>query len=296
MFLRTLSFLFVLSLLEQPLHVVGGNYSAFGHSAPIADRACTKDSKRYSLRVYAHVDKGVMEALRSASVSATQSYGAGDKEIVKSYLGTIIDSFNEYLSKFKVEIDLDTDGYDVDNFLVTRGFDNSCEVADPVITRTQMAHESLLDTYKGKVMGIHLFLWSCPYHNEGMADKVVVRGPYSCARSVGIMWDGTNGTVDLIKSALTEAISGAKNLFLDGNSPSEHEEDNLSYVCQHVDRCLSSTESANGVIIMTGDDFKNTVPVAVYNEIVGLDTVAIPPLGVIHADAPSDSHDDDCKY
>lgn len=301
MFLKTLNFSLLLSLvlvLQEGLSMAKAHISLSGHGH--LDRACTKDDKRYLIKLYAHLDKGVIDAIKSASIPAIQDHGTG-REAISSYLGTIIDSYNDYLNKFKVEIELDLNAFDVNDFLVTKGFDNSCEVVDPAVARTKAAHDYFLETYKEKI-GIHLFLWSCPFRSERMADKVVIGEPNGCARSIGVMWDGTDGTVDYIKSTITEAISGAKDLFLNGNSPNLDEEHDLSYVCQYADKCVVSVPSANGVIIFGSDDFRNTAPIST-TMVNPLNGVYIPAQSgsmmqqrVMYSDEPSNSHDNDCKY
>lgn len=255
------------------------------------DRACTKDDKRYLIKVYAHLDKGVIDAVSSASAPVMEDHGTG-KEAVTAYLEPIINQYNDYLSRFKVEIELDLNAFDVNDFLITKGFDNSCELADPVVSRTSAAHKYFLDTYKDKI-GVHLFLWSCPFLAESMSEKVVIGNPDGCARSTGVMWTGLDGTVDNIKSTITEAISGAKDLFINGSMPTPEDEDGLAYICQYADRCVVSVPSANGVIIFGSDDSRNNVPVAVDSN-----NNAIVPSQMQSAlySEGSDSHDDDCKY
>jgi len=262
------------------------------------DRACTRDNKKYSIKVYAHMDRGVIEAIKSAALPTVRDYEDG-REAIASYMGTIIDSYNDYLRKFKVEVELDLNAFDATEFLVTKGFDNSCERTDPVIVRTEVAHKYFMDTYKDKI-GVHLFLWSCPFRDDRMREMLVVGEPDACARSIGVLWAGTDGTVDFIKSTITEAISGARNLFLNGTSPNDDEEVGIAYICQYADRCVVSVPSANGMIVFGNDEFRNTIPGPEGHE---SSLVYIPPeegaagsQRVTYVDEPSDVNDSDCKY
>ncbi|KMV65079.1 hypothetical protein M970_111200 [Encephalitozoon cuniculi EcunIII-L] len=295
MFLMTSApLLLVIGLVREGL-ALASEYNFGGFEA---DPACTKDDKIYLVSMYAHFDRGTIDAIFSAFSDCKD-----EREAVEHYLKSrVIGPYNDYLSKFKVKIGFDAKDYDVNELVPTKRFDSSCELVEPVGTRTSAVHNHLLNTYKDRKIGIHLFLWSCPTHNENIMDKIVIGEPKECARSIGVLWRGTEETIDFIKSGISEAISGAKDLFLNQGFPSPRDEDKLSYVCQHVDTCIASKPSVNGAIIFgideTSDDAISTH--------IDVDThpsdVYIPPergaraQRVIYVNEPSDSVDDECKY
>jgi hypothetical protein len=222
------------------------------------DLACTTDNKTYSIKLYAHVEEYVIDAIKSASAAAiADAEFFTEKDAISSYLGTIIDNINEYLKPYKVELDLDLNAYKVEEFMVTKGFDKSCEVTDAVTARTEKGHEYLVDAYKGRI-GIHLFVWGCPAMRGGMSSKVLLRHE-NCGRSAGVLWQGTDTTKDYIYSTLYEAISGEPNLFLDGIVPSRNRNNSI---CQYADKCVVSDPSINGVIVFGNAGFKNTIDYA----------------------------------
>lgn len=215
--------------------------------------ACTTDNKKYSIKLYAHLEMLVIEAIRSASATAVEAGTiTNEKDAVASYLGTIVDNFNEYLKPYKVEFDLDLNSYNVDEFLVTSGFDKSCEVDEPVITRTTIGYNHFLKAYKGRT-GIHLFIWGCPYFAEKGLDKLVIKHE-NCGNGLGMLWRGASLSREYIYSLLMEAISGQKGLFLDGIVPLRQG----SGICSFADKCISSESSVNGQIIYDTTDYYNT--------------------------------------
>jgi hypothetical protein len=221
------------------------------------DLACTTDQKTYSIKLYVHVEEFVIDAIRSASAAAVpDAEYITEKDAVSSYFGTIIDNFNDYLKPYKVEFDLDLNAYKVEEFMVTKGFDKSCEVVDPVPARTEQGHSYFMETYKGKI-GLHLFVWGCPAERDGVTRKVLdSSGGGNCGKSVGVLWQNTDTTKDYIYSGLYEAIGDEPNLFLDGTIPSR---DRSNRICQYADKCVVSEPSINGIIIFGNADFKNTI-------------------------------------
>lgn len=291
---RTSSFFFLLPLMglihsfsevRADAAFVDGDHVHFDH-------ACTKDDKKYLIKVYAHMDKGVIDSIKSMYARVAKDHGSG-RQAVSSYLGTIIDSYNDYIDRLKVEIDLDLNAFDVNDFLVTKGFDHSCEIADPVVARTKAAHDYLLETYKDKI-GIHLFIWSCPFRSDNMAYEVVIGESDKCGRSTGVIWDGSDKTVDYVKSVITEAITGKKGLFSGGAPPNLED---LSGVCLHADRCIIGAPSANGVLIYGREGFRNTVPGSIGEGVfIPPEENADVPQRIVYNDAASNSHDNDCMY
>lgn len=272
--------------------------SEYGLGRFETDHTCTKDDKVYLISLYAHFDRGTIDAIFSAFPDCKD-----EKEAVEHYLKSrVIGPYNEYLARFKVRIGFDSKDYDVNELMATKRFDSSCEIEEPVSTRTIAVHEYLLNTYKDRKIGIHLFLWSCPSHNGNIMDKLVIGEPKECARSIGVLWRGTDETADFIKSGISEAVSGAKDLFLNGELPNSREEEKLAYVCQHVDTCIASKPSVNGTILFGIDDVSDT---SAHGDGDSHDhghheNVYIPSergqQRVVYVNEPSESVDDDCKY
>ncbi|KAH9410645.1 hypothetical protein HK407_12g17760 [Ordospora pajunii] len=231
--------MFATALAIIPLLMLVG---AFTSSNEDVYYTCTNDPKIYDINLYAHLDKMTMDAIKDAA-----GKGKDEKDAAYHYLyDQVLAPYNDFLSDYKVRITLNLVDRD-SNSIPGMAFDRSCERQDP-LERVKQMHDYETNMYKGNI-GVHLFLWSCPSRTEAMSGNVAVYGdPKGCGRAIGVIWDGTRPTVNYIMQGISEAISGVREMFVDGMELTAKQMKDFQIVCNYVYHCITVNKSINGSI------------------------------------------------
>lgn len=215
------------------------------------DLTCTDENKTYVVNVKIHSQDDVVKAIHSVALGSGE---VDEPDAIMSYFSSIFDSLNRYMMRFKVQVHLDLNGYNSDDFMGSFAFDKSCEKNSPVIERTSSAFAFLEKDFKDDI-GLHLFLWSCPY----IADSFELRGvkqSEKCGRAIGVMWRGTKETKFLIMNAIIHALSGIFQGYGLGNPA--YDLSVMPGLCKYVTICLGMQKTEIGQIVYGTEIIKYT--------------------------------------
>lgn len=203
--------------------------------------ACSDDNKFFKLDLKVHVNQDTINAIHSILLQTDKQIT--EKEAVAEYFGPIIDELNAYLNVFHIKIHLNLDSYNTDEFLADSIIETSCEIGNPVETKTSVAFEYLKKTFNDNI-GLQLFVWSCIY-TPPMAELQVYYPNFRCGRVMGIIWDGMENTRELVSSAIMNAITGMEHSVIKtGNVDKEVKVKG----CAYVQECLGMDPNQIGVI------------------------------------------------
>ena len=218
-----------------------------------AEEGCIEESKTYVINIKAHVEGLIQQSIISLSAKfedsiLTNEYVAENKESAKvaatrSYLGVIFQELNEDLFKYKVQVNLVLDPQEIEQVDHIGKVDPSCEIGNALKSRTSAAFDMLSEKY-GKNVGNHLYLVGCPRPQDEKS-PIEVSEKNACGRVIGVMWSGSAKTKDLIKSAILQALTGTPNTYKDGLL----EMADKNNLCRYCERCISSNESALGILL-----------------------------------------------
>lgn len=245
-------FLFITSALTTTL---AGNFltEALDIAQNYDVTACTDENKTYTLDLKIHAQDFVVKALNSIANSAVGVI-QGEDESVEAYFGTIIDELNEYLIRFKVQLHLNLDAYNTDNFMGNVTFDKSCERESPVEERTNATFEHLKESFKDNI-GLHLFVWVCPFVPNNV-DLITVLENKRCGRIMGVMWKGTQETRALIKSVILNALTGGRKEYISDSSIYDREIG--PRLCDFATSCIGIDSSQIGQEVLGTEVVKYT--------------------------------------
>ncbi|ORD95181.1 hypothetical protein ECANGB1_2681 [Enterospora canceri] len=214
---------------------------------------CTDDEATYIVNFRAHIQRDIQEALVSVNSKTkgsglTNEYIAQDGESAamaasKSYLGTVLEELNMELFPFKVQANLVLDPLELDQVGNMGSADPSCEIGDALKSRTQLAYNSLVDKF-GDFVGIHFFIFSCIVAKDAYSPVHVIEKD-TCGRVVGVMWNGTDDTKGVLKSAIMQAMTGIPNMFANGKMGLADK----SPMCVFTEGCISTVTSALGQLV-----------------------------------------------
>jgi hypothetical protein len=215
-------------------------------------RGCLDSNKTYIINVHSHIQSEVRDAivslaskLGSGVIDEIQG-AAGEKASVtatRSYLGTIIDDLNKDLLNFNIQVNLIFEKQEIDQISANGAFDPSCELTSPVAERNQKAFSILMAKFSNAV-GFHLHLYGCIYRNPKF-DLIDVISNNNCGRVVSVMWDGSDNTKILIKSAIVEGITGAKDAYANGFLTL----DNKNQLCGYSEKCIGMSPTIHGQLL-----------------------------------------------
>lgn len=219
--------------------------------ATLADTTCTDENKTYTVEVKVHAQDDVVKSIHSVALGNTP---VDESVSIKSYFGDVIDDLNEYLIRFKVQLHLALDGYNSDDFIGSLAFDKSCEKFSPVTERTSSAFSFMKQSFDDNI-GVHLFVWACPYIIE-TAELHNVYTNQKCGKVIGVLWKGTKETKDLIKDAIIDALSGISGGYAIGDPV--YDTTVRPGLCSYVTSCVGMDKSEIGQIIYGTEIVKYT--------------------------------------
>lgn len=217
------------------------------------DMACTNENQTYTVDLKIHSQDSVVKAIHSIAGRSIDSRET-ESEAIESYFGTIIDELNEYLIRFKVQIHINLDGYDSDDFMGNVAFDMSCEKSSPVVDRTSSAFSFLKQSFNDNI-GLHLFVWGCTYISS-LAELETVYSNLRCGRVMGVMWKGSGETRDLIKSVILNALTGNSNVYSPENG--DYNSSIGPNLCKYVTSCIGMDKSEIGQLVQGTEVIKYT--------------------------------------
>lgn len=215
-------------------------------------RGCTGDNQTYIVNVHFHVQKDVMDAILSLAAKLDGSLidevqgVAGEKAwltAVKSYLGTIMDDVNEDMKHLNIQFNLIIEPQELEQLSSNGAYDPSCELASPVKERTANSYASL-STKIDSGIGIHVYLYGCVYVNPEF-DKIYVLRKSNCGRVIGVLWNGSDKTRTLLKSAIMEGLTGSKDVYAEGFL--NIVDKNL--LCGFCEKCIGLSPTVHGQLV-----------------------------------------------
>lgn len=225
------------------------------HSSRIYDQlqGCLDGNKTYVINVHSHIQNEVRDAIVSLAAKLPLSSlidgiqgSSGEKASViatRSYLGTIIEELNKDLEKFNVQLNLIFENLEIDQISANGAYDPSCELESPVKERTANSYASFLSKLNNTI-GIHLMLFGCVYRNPEY-DLIHVMSNSNCGRVLGVMWDGSVNTKTLIKSAILEGLTGAKDAYANGYLTVKDK----NILCGYFEKCVGMTPTIHGQLL-----------------------------------------------
>ncbi|XP_026475706.1 spore wall protein 7-like [Ctenocephalides felis] len=215
-------------------------------AAAVDSMACTDENKTFTVDLKVHAQDLVIRSIHSIAES----------ESVEAYFGTIIDELNVFLMKFKVQFHLNLDGYNTDDFMGTNAaFDISCEKTSPVIERTSSAFSFYLKQSFTDNIGIHLFIWACPYISS-TSELETVYSNLRCGRVMGVLWKGAAETRALIKGVILNALTGSAHAF--SASDGSFDASVGPRLCKYVNQCVGMDKSEIGQLVLGTELVKYT--------------------------------------
>ena len=187
-------------------------------------KGCLDGNKTYVINIHSNIQNEVRDAITSLAsklnsdtlVDEIQGV-AGEKASItatRSYLGTLIEELNKDLESFNIQVNLVFENQEIDQISANGAYDPSCEMASPVKERIAHSFASLASKFNNTI-GIHLYVYGCVFRNKEF-DLIHVIPNSNCGRVIGVMWDGSVNTKVLIKSAIVEALTGAKDAYANG--------------------------------------------------------------------------------
>lgn len=233
---------------------------------------CLDNNQTYILNVHTHIQNEVKDAIVSLTSKSPNSNVldqiqgiSGERAssvATKSYLGTIIEELNIDLEKFNIQINLIFEDQELDQISANGAYDPSCELASPIKERNNSFYTSLTSKLNN-VVGIHLSLFGCIYRNLEY-ELIDVISNSNCGRIIGVMWDGSTKTKTLVKSALMEAFSGARDAYANGFLTLL----DRNMLCGYFEKCVGRTPTVHGQLV----NFRKSIR---YIEDDGCDTTLI---------------------
>lgn len=214
-------------------------------AAAVDSMSCTDENKTFTVDLKVHAQDLVVRSIHSMATGAIDNR-TSESKAVEAYFGTIIDELNTFLMKFKIQFHLNLDGYNTDDFMGTNAaFDISCEKTSPVIERTSSAYSFLKQSFTDNI-GIHLFIWGCPYISS-TSELETIYSNLRCGRVMGILWKGLAETKALIKGVILNALSGSAHSF----SASDGTFDAAigPRLCKYVNQCVGMDKSEIGQLV-----------------------------------------------
>lgn len=224
-------------------------------------KGCLPPNKTYIINIHAHVQNEVKNAIVSiitklgSGISDEVQAATGERAslmAIRSYFGTIFDAINADLFPFKVQFNLILEKNEMDQISANGAFDSSCELTSPVAERTQNAFSSLTSKLNN-VIGIHLYLFGC-IHMKKEFDLINVISNNICGRVIGVMWVGSDDSMVLIKSAILEGITGAKDAYANGYLTIA----NKGSLCAYCEKCIGITPTIHGQQVNHSKRIKHT--------------------------------------
>lgn len=216
-------------------------------------RGCLDSNRTYIINVHSHIQNEVRDAivslaskLNSHSVIDEIQGIAGEKAAVtatRSYLGTLVEELNTDLEPFNIQINLVFENQEIDQISANGAFDPSCEITSPVKERSSNTFSSLASKLTNNI-GIHLYVFGCIYRNPQF-DLIHVIPNSNCGRVIGVMWDGSVNTKVLIKSALIEALTGAKDAYANGFLTIADK----NILCGFSEKCIGMSPTIHGQLL-----------------------------------------------
>ncbi|ELA40926.1 uncharacterized protein VICG_02015 [Vittaforma corneae ATCC 50505] len=215
-------------------------------------RGCLDSNKTYIINIHPHIQNEVRDAIVSLAsklggLTIDEIQGvAGEKAAVtaiRSYLGTIIEELNTDLENFNIQVNLVFEKQEIDQISANGAYDPSCELTPPVVERTQNAFSSLTSKLNNTV-GFHLYIYGCIYKNPKF-DLINVIQNSNCGRVIGIMWEGSDNSKVLIKSAIIEAITGAKDAYANGYLTLADK----NILCGFFEKCIGMSPTVHGQLL-----------------------------------------------
>ncbi|TBU04832.1 putative spore wall protein [Hamiltosporidium magnivora] len=217
--------------------------------------SCTTENKTYTVDLKVHTQDSVVKAIHSIATSQIDPHET-EREAIVAYFGTIIDELNNFLIKYKVQLHLNLDSYNTDEFMGNISVDPSCEKSSPVIERTSSAFSYLKDSFNDNI-GVHLFVWGCIYISN-MAELETVYSNLRCGRVIGVLWKGAGETRTIIKTAIMDALTGIQHSYLSDN---EFDAKFAAELCKYVTQCIGMDKSEIGQLVWGTDLVHYTDPV-----------------------------------
>ncbi|KAM0671772.1 hypothetical protein CWI42_121080 [Ordospora colligata] len=226
---------------------------------------CTDDDKVYDVKLHVHLDGGAIDAIHDVikhqkkqeqqerredgqEIEETVPEIEEEKAIEEYLYKGFLQPYNDFAFKYNILFDMDLTNYDA-NSLLNNKFDRSCEIYDPLEQRNGIAYNKQVEEVMGGNTGVHIWIWSCPSRTRMMSGNFsIASNPNGCGRSVSVMWDGTEKTIDYIMEGLTEAISGEKAIFSNGKAPTSDQTMAFSKTCSYVYGCIPVNDSINGKV------------------------------------------------
>lgn len=216
-------------------------------------KGCLDGNKTYVINVHSNIQNEVRDAITSlasklnsdALVDEIQGV-AGEKASItatRSYLGTIIEELNRDLQAFNIQVNLVFENQEIDQISANGAYDPSCEIASPVKERVTNTFASLASKFNNSI-GIHLYIFGCVYMNREF-DLIHVSHNSNCGRVIGVMWDGSVNTKVLIKSAIMEAFTGAKDAYANGFLTVC----DRNVLCGFFEKCISLSPTVHGQLL-----------------------------------------------
>lgn len=215
-------------------------------------RGCLDSNKTYIINLHSHIQNEVRDALVSLAsklggLTIDEVQGvAGEKATLtatRSYLGTIIEELNKDLENFNIQVNLVFERQEIDQISANGAYDPSCELTPPVIERTQNTFSSLTSKLNNTV-GFHLYIYGCIFKNPRF-DLINVIQNSNCGRVIGVMWDGSVNSKVLIKSAIIEAITGAKDAYANGYLTLADK----NILCGFFEKCIGMSPTVHGQLL-----------------------------------------------
>lgn len=216
-------------------------------------RGCLDSNRTYIINLHSHIQNEVRDAivslaskLNSHSVIDEIQGIAGEKAAVtatRSYLGTIVEELNKDLVPFNIQINLVFENQEIDQISANGAYDPSCELASPVKERSSNTFSSLTSKLTNNI-GLHLYVFGCIYRNPEF-DLIHVIPNSNCGRVIGVMWDGSDNTKVLIKSAIIEAFTGTKDTYANGFLTVADK----NILCGFFEKCIGMSPTIHGQLL-----------------------------------------------
>jgi len=215
-------------------------------------KGCLAPNRTYVINIHSHVQSEVKNALVSLAfqlggIHGDQIQGPNGESAaavaIRSYLGTVIEELNRDLDKFNIQVNLVFDEQEINQISASGAFDPSCELGPAVVERTNNVI-SRMKKDLNNVLGFHLFVFGCIFKNPKYDLINVIRNE-NCGRVIGIMWDGSVVSKTLIKSAIIEALTGAKDAYANGFLTLADK----NILCGFFEKCIGISPTVHGQLL-----------------------------------------------
>lgn len=215
-------------------------------------KGCLAPNRTYIINVHSHIQSEVRNALVSLAfqlggIHGDQIQGSNGESAaalaIRSYLGTVIEELNKDLDNFNIQVNLVFDEQEINQISANGAYDPSCELGPAVVERTNNAMVKMRKDLNNAI-GFHLFVFGCIFKNP-KHDLINVIRNENCGRVIGIMWDGSVASKTLIKSAIIEALTGAKDAYANGYLTLADK----NILCGFFEKCIGMSPTVHGQLL-----------------------------------------------